>query len=381
MEERSRTKTKRSAPDVPDTATASSSPPSEQNQSGNGLSLGYFQMQLLLECLLRVPYDASAHDELIAMCYEQFNSNHNELRMLRELKDRYSPSRALWWYAQECFLYKILNNSLESQDIRNLFLLRGILRDVEQQIRQHRCSTPLHLYRSQLMPTELLDRWISSVGQCVAVNSFLSATTSHEVAMTFLNASQEGRSKHERVLLEIDADPRVLGSKPFVQLGVLDFSNDKHEVLFMFGSIFMINNITCGNDGLYTVELTLYSDTDHELTPIFDDMKAKYASKPMNLLTFTRVLYDLDRFDEAEEYVRLHLEQLPADHEEAVQCYILLGLVAAARIEFDTSLTWYHKALELCMRRSPRSDDPKIAEIHESIGDLYWKQGSQRVRN
>jgi tetratricopeptide (TPR) repeat protein len=357
-------------------AATASSTTDDENQSGNGLTIEYFQIQLLLDCLLRIPYNADDHQELIAMCFEQLNDNHKELRMLNEFKNKYSSNRALWWYLQECFLYKILNYSLESQDIRNLFLFRGILHDIEQQMQQHKCSTPLHVYRSQLMPIELLDQWISSVGQCVVINSFLSATTNQEVALTFLNTNQISKENYERVLLEIDADPRISGSKPFVQIGSLNYSTDENEVLFMFGSIFLINNITCGNDGLYTIELTLYSDNDHEFKQVFDDMKKKYKDKQINLLTFAQVLYDLDKFDEAEEYTNRYLEELPSDHEDTVQCYNLLGLIALARADFEGSLIWYNKALEFRMRRLPKLGDPRIADIHESIGDVYWKQSN-----
>ncbi|CAF3969553.1 unnamed protein product [Adineta steineri] len=348
----------------------------EENQSGNGLTIEYFQIQLILDCLLRIEYNSNDHEELIVMCYEQFNDNRNELRMLSEFKNKYSSNRALWWYLQECFLYKILNYSLESQDIRNLFLFRGILHDIQQQMQQHKCTTPLHVYRSQLIPTELLDKWISSVGQCIVINSFLSATTNNEVALTFLNNDQLSKQNYERVLLEIDADPRIPDSKPFIQINSLNYSSDKDEVLFMYGSIFLINNITCGNNGFYTIEMTLYNDNDHEFKQIFDDMKMKYNDKQMNLLIFAQILYDLDRFDEAEEYVNLYLEKLPSNHEDVIQCYNLLGLISLIRIDFNTSLMWYNKALEFRIQKSPKIADPNIADSHENIGDVYWKQGS-----
>jgi tetratricopeptide (TPR) repeat protein len=356
-------------------AAAASSITDDQNQSGNGLTIEYFQIQFLLDCLMRVAYNANSHAELIAMCFEQFNNNQNELRILSEFEKKYSSDRALWWYLQECFLYKMLNYSLESQDIRNLFFFRGILRDINQQMQQHKCSTPLHVYRAQLMPIELLDRWISSVGQCVVINSFLSATINQEVAMTYLNTSQTSRDNHERVLLEIDADPRIPGSKPFVQISSLNYSGDENEVLFMFGSIFLINNIVCGNDGLYTIELTLYSDNDHEFKQVFDDMKKKYGNGEINLLQFSQILYDLDRFEEAEEYTSRYLEQIPPDHEDTVRGYNMLGSVALAQADFETSLKWYNQALELQIRRLPKAGDPRIAESHENIGDVYLKQG------
>ena len=120
----------------------------------------------------------------------------------------------------------------------------------------------------------------------------------------------------------------------------------------------------------------MYSDNDHEFKQVFDDMKKKYGNGEMNLLTFAQVLYDLDRFDEVEEYTNRYLEQLPSEHEDTIQCYNLLGSVALAKADYQASLTWYNKALESRMRKLPKLGDPKIADSHESIGDVYWKQGN-----
>jgi tetratricopeptide (TPR) repeat protein len=361
----------------PAAAAAAAASSTDENQSDNGLTIEYFQTQFLLDCLMRTVYNPADQKELIAMCYEQIPNNQNELRMLSDFERRYSSDRALWWYLQDSFLYKILNYSLESEDIRNLFLFRKLLRDINDQMQQHRCTTPLHVYRSQLMSMELLSKWISSVGQCVVVNSFLSATVSQEVALNYLNTSQISKENCERVLLEIDADPRIIGSKPFVQVGTLNYSSDENEVIFMFGSIFLINNITCDDDGLYTIEMTLYSDNDHEFKQIFNDIKKRYGDGELDLLTFAQVLKDLDRFNEAEEYTNRYLESLPEDHEDTIQCYNMLGSVALARADFETSLKWYNQALEIRMRKSSRSIDPKLAETHENIGDVYWKQGNR----
>ena len=325
---------------------------------------------------MHMRYTSADHDVLIAMCLEQINGDPHELRFLQELRDAYVPDRALWWYLRECFLYKMLNYSLESEDLRNLFLFRRILRDIEQQIQQHRSSSPVHVYRSQLMPLELLDRWVSSVGQCVTVSSFLSATLNHEIALTFLNTDQVVNNNDVRVLLSIDADPRIVGSKPFVQLSSLNYAQDKNEVLFMFGSIFLINNITCGKDGLYTIEMTLYNDVDHDFKPVFDDLRKKYLQSQMDLPQFAQVLCDFDRFAEAEEYLNHYLEQLPPDHDDTVRCYHLLGAIALAQNDYETSLMWYQQALDLDKRKSRSAVDLSMAEDHEHIGKVQAKKGN-----
>ena len=357
-------------------AAAATANADEQNSSNNGLTLEYFQTQLLLDYLMHMKYTSADHEELIGMCLGQMNDDQREIRVLQEFKEAYLPDRALAWYLRECFLYKVLNYSLESEDLRNLFLFRRILRDIEQQMQQHRSSSPVHVYRSQLMPLELLDRWVSSVGQCVTVSSFLSATVNHEIALTFLNTAQVVNNNDVRVLLDINADPRIIGSKPFVQLGSLNYAEDKNEVLFMFGSIFLINDITCGKDGLYTIEMTLYNDADHEFKPVFDDLKKKYFHQEMGILGFAQVLSDFNRFDEAEEYVNHYLEQLPTDHDDTVRCYHMLGDIALAQNDYETSLMWFQQSLEMKSRKSRSAVDPSTADDHERIANIHAKKGN-----
>lgn len=340
----------------------------------NALPFEYFQIQFLIDCLMRTAYTSHDHKQLVAMCSEQVQNNSKDLRLLNEFATSYSSDRALWWYFQDSFLHKILNYSLESQDIRNLFLFRKILHDVQSQISQHRCTTPIHVYRSQLMPIELLDLWISSVGQCIVINSFLSATLNEEVALTFLNNNPTAKEHYERVLLEIDADPRVVGSKPFLHAGSLDSAPDKNEVLFLFGSIFLINNITNDESGIYRIELTLYSDSDHEFKQIFNEMKMKYGTGELSLLKFIEILKDLDRFDEAEEHLNNYLEQLAPDHEERFLCFDLLGSITLAQGDYETSSMWFNQALEFQQKHALKINDAQLGEVYENLGRIFEHQ-------
>ena len=280
----------------------------KEKPSNNGLTFEYFQEQFLLECLLKIPWTNADETELFELCLSQLADNRAEVRVLVEFKESYAADRALSWYLRECFLYKILNNCLESSDIRNLVLFRRVLRDAQ----------------------------------------------------------------HERVLIEIDADPRVGGSRPFVQLHSLSFAEDKNEVLFAFGSIFLLNNIQCGNDGIYRIELTLYTDADHELNPMFDELRATHLRPNFDLLDFAQVLTNFDRLNEAESYVQNQLEKLSKEHPDVSRCYRILGSIALADNQFETSLVWLQQALEFDLDKS----SAKLADDHELIGQVYLKKGS-----
>ena len=351
-----------------------------ENPLDVGLSIEYFQYQTLLFCLKKILYTLQDHEEFITMCLEQINDNPKELRALREFKESYTSNRALSWYLRDCFLYKILNYSLESQDLRNLLVCRRFLADLEKQITDHRSSMPIHAYRSQIMPTELLDRWVSSVGQCISVNSFLSATLNQDVAMTYLHNDQVVPDNYERVLLEIDADPRVIGSKPFVHIGSLNVSSDENEVLFMFGSVFLINNITCQNDGTFSIELTLYSDIEHPLRSDFDQLKQKYSEEKIDSLKFVQVLMDLDRLFDAEDYAKSYLENLSSNDENRGKVFDLLASISLSQNDINGSLRWLEESLNWKTSRSQQSQDLSTAETHENLANIYLKKSDNNQK-
>ncbi|CAF3361164.1 unnamed protein product [Rotaria socialis] len=74
-------------------------------------------------------------DELISVCEIEYEGNPTELATLREFKQNYSS---------------------EQSNIDFFFLFRFFIRDLEQQLDQHRCSSPLRLYRGQLISNEEL---------------------------------------------------------------------------------------------------------------------------------------------------------------------------------------------------------------------------------
>ncbi|CAF2148927.1 unnamed protein product [Rotaria magnacalcarata] len=148
-----------------------------------------------------------------------------------------------------------MNKALRVLNIDLLFLFCFFIRDIEQQLEKRRCSPSLRLYRCQLMSKDEIELLKNYIGKHIATNSFFSTSMHRDKAVVFLDYS----SDLEQVLFEIEADPQLKGVQPFAYITSSSFYPDEEEVLFMFGSIFIIINVDYDKDALWTIQLLLLS--------------------------------------------------------------------------------------------------------------------------
>lgn len=113
-----------------------------------------------------------------------------------------------------------MNTFLRIQNIDLLFFLRFFIRDLEQQLKQHKCASYLHICRDHLISIDELQVLKDSVGQLIPINSFLSATIKSQVALAFF-ATSTPLYDIELVLFEIVADDRHENFRPFANVKLL----------------------------------------------------------------------------------------------------------------------------------------------------------------
>ena len=109
--------------------------------------------------------------------------------------------------------------------------------------------------------------------------------------------------------------------------------------------------------------MTLCSDHDNDLKQLYDHMKNEYDREETNLLSLGDVVRNMGKFDLAEKYYRRWLSELPSNDPSLGDLYQRLGMVADAKGEYDTSLEWYQKSLEMKMR-THSSDHVSIGITH-----------------
>ena len=344
-------------------------------QSTTGLNGQFVHSLLLIDVLLRMKCGKKDRQELIALCKKEYQDNETELSILWEFEENYSRKNALRWYTRESFLYRILNKALRVQNIDLLFLLRFFISDIHGELRRIQCQSFAHVYRGQVLSTDELENLRKSRGQLISTNSFFSATTDRYQALQFLNNSDIFDDLHG-VLFEIDADPRVVTTKPFADISTHSEFVHESEVLFMVGSIFRVESIRQNKDQFWIIRLTLCSDDEHDLKVLFGYMKKTYGcgDDQAGLLTFGQVLRRMGKCELAEKFYRRLLDELPCDHPSLSSLYYSLALALKDRRDLDSSLHYIHRSLEIELQSS-RNVYGNVCNRYNIIGNIHRMQG------
>lgn len=342
-------------------------------QSTSGLNGQFLYSQLLIDALLRMKSTPSDKNEFIAVCQAEYKDNKAELNILEEFQRDYVSQSSLWWYTRESFLYRLLNKALRVQNIDLLFLFRFFIRDIEEQLIQHRCASPVRLYRGQLISKDELQTLKDSIGQYISMNSFLSTSTNRQLAVSFLESSVTSDDL-QQVLFEIDTDPRLKRTKPFATITSFSYFPAEDEVLMMLGAIFRLIDIRRDGGRIWIIHLTLCSDSDHDLKPIYDHMQARLEAGETSLYSFGQVLRDMGKFHEAEKYFCRFLNELPRNHEDIALCCHALGVLADEKGDYNASLEWHHKSLHM-WEKTLKPTDPRLGDAYNCLAVVYRKQG------
>ncbi|CAF0749647.1 unnamed protein product [Adineta steineri] len=338
-------------------------------KSTTGLNGQFVYNQLLIDCLLRMnPSTEQDKNELISICKREYQGNNRFLNQLGEFQNDYFPNKVLWWYTRDSFFYKILNKALRVQNIEILFLFRSYISDIYHQLQYYQLKTPIRIYRSQLMAKEEIYSLKRNINQYISVNSFLSTTVQRETALFFMG---EGNPEDnlQRVLFEINADPSVVSMKPFADITSHSDFPIETEVLFMLGSIFRLNNVIHEDDQLWVITMTLYSDDEHDLKQVLSHMKDQNGNGKADLATLAKIVWKMGKFNLAEKYYLRLINEIPSNDPILIKLYEDLGDITSHKGDYDASIQWYNKALEIREKNPSFNSEKntKIVDVSEFI--------------
>ncbi|CAF1000781.1 unnamed protein product [Adineta steineri] len=335
-------------------------------KSTTGVNGEFVFFQILIDCLLRLKSTEIDKNELISLCEKEYEGNYIELNNLREFEKDYSPNKVLLWYTKETFFYKTLNAALRTQNIHLIFLFRAFIYDIYRQLQKSQSKRHLQVYRSQLMTIDELDGLKNNISQFISINSMFSTSKQRTTALFYLGDITT-QIDSERVLFEIDADPKTVTTKPFANISKHSHFPDESEVLFMIGSIFRLNSIDRNDDQIWIIKMTLCNDDEHDLKQVLMYMKQQIESEETNLQTLGKLLCEMGEFDLAEEYLTRLLNQLPSNDPLHISLYEDLAKLASQRRKLNMSIEWRQKLLTFKEENS-LATNVSVNKTNNSIG-------------
>ncbi|CAF3995019.1 unnamed protein product [Rotaria sordida] len=332
---------------------------------------------LLIDVLIKMKPNDVDKKKLIQVCKDEYNDNEPQLAVVCDFERDYKPRKAIWWYTRDAFLYSMLNKALRIQNTELLLLFRFVIRDIYERLKKYQCQDPIRVYRYQAMSTDELNALQQSIGQFISINSFFSTSADRDVALRFSKRSTISNDLYP-ILFIIEADPRIVKSKPFADITSLSYFSHESEILFMVGCIFRLTDIYHDDDDkIWIIKMQLAEDNDHDLKKLFNQLKADFGvgENEADLQAFGNVLQHMGKYDLAEKiYSGLH-EQCSSDDASFSRLCVSFGMLYKERKDYDRSLQWFQRALDRKIRTQP-SDFVYIGGIYCCIGNIHMEKSN-----
>ena len=332
-----------------------------------------------------MPHDSlEAKRQMLRECRAYYRNDPIQLGQIHEFQRKYQSKDVIHWYTKPGFLYYLVNKALRSQDIWALYKFRYFIMDLscylEKMSRSQSFST-IRLYRGAKLNRNELKQL--QVGSLISTNGFLSCSSNRDVAEMFIDTDYKNNSSSNRtqdawqqfVLFIIDVDYTTS-----TDIVVADISRDsdipdEDEMLFNFGSTFIINKICLDNDkGIWLIEMS--SSSDHarinEGYEQYIRLRLQHIS-PMIMLghILANIGGDLGQWM---NYFHRLLKILPIDHTERPNVYYVLANIYRFIEKFDKSLHCFRCARLLVRRFLPeRVFD--YCRILDGMGTIYSNLG------
>ncbi|CAF2108603.1 unnamed protein product [Rotaria magnacalcarata] len=265
------------------------------------VSLEFYRFQMLTRILTKIQFDHSLSlDEMIRECRLHYCGNKNEISKIDNLKEKYSPALAIWYYTCDMCLFRMVGRAFRSQDFENIFKFRRYIIDLHGElVKEATACTPQQtkLYRGKQLSRLVLQQLKDNEGALISINGFLSTTKNQNLAIHFACADTH-RHGYESVIFEVAINEPII-SCPNADISALSqFGDGESEILFSFGSVWRIDSVIHStNNSLWTVKLTFCNKLDSDLAKKFHELSDNNA-----FLELGMVLYELAQHSKAKEF-------------------------------------------------------------------------------
>jgi hypothetical protein len=205
--------------------------------------------QRTIDTLICMPYTLESKEDMLAEFRRIYSDNQVTLAEIDNFEKTYQSGAVVQWCTCDSFVWRTINQALRLSNVDAMFKLRYILIDLyahlnnsyKQKRRSFRQLTTKKFYRGQLMSSIEFDSFKKLRSSTISINTFLSATTSMQIARMHAGRYDEN-SDLISVVFSIGADPEA-HTRPYANIAHYSMFHDEAEILFAIGNVFRIGNI------------------------------------------------------------------------------------------------------------------------------------------
>jgi hypothetical protein len=93
-------------------------------------------IQVIFDVLLQTSRPTeNIYKDLLDECRLIYRGNKTQTQYIEEFEEKYEPSKAIWWYTRDTFLYRLINMALRTENMVIIWKFRFIIQDIYQQLK------------------------------------------------------------------------------------------------------------------------------------------------------------------------------------------------------------------------------------------------------
>ncbi|CAF4799667.1 unnamed protein product [Rotaria sp. Silwood1] len=301
--------------------------------------------------------------EMLSECRAYYQNDVVQLAQIDEFERTYQSKDAIRWYTKPGVLFYLVNKALRSQDIWVMYKFRYFIVDLcccLEEVSNSQSFSSVRLYRGAKLNRDELEQL--QVGCLISTNGFFSCSSDRNVAEMFISidlmtdrsSSHNPDAWQQFVLFIIDVDRRISTNTVVADVSYESDLPDENEMIFNFGSTFIINEISFDNDKcIWLIQMSSSSDNIR-----INDEYEKYIHIRLQhtnpAMLFGHALANICS-DYAQSMIYFHrlLRTLPIDDVERPNIYYNLGRIYQFIEKFEKSLDCFRCARLLICRLLP----------------------------
>lgn len=341
-------------------------------------SASFLWFQLFKDVLLRMPRSEEAKRELIDQCRQFYRGNTEELSNIDEFAHTYTDADTIHWYTKQCFLYRLCNKALRTEDIELLYTFRYFIQDLCKRLaieheawltREPAAAPTLTLYRGLKVGKEELTRFQSNIGALISTNGFLSTTRNKQLALQFALKSSKRTVDVSPVLFIIQVD-RSLKDVIYADISSLSAFPDEEEVLFDLGCAFKITEVAFDStENIWIIRMSSTTEA-RDIVETYIEENRRDMEKGNVLLIFGLLLTEMGQYHQAQIY----FENLLASHtvDDEASLYTNIGRVKFLKGQYHHALKDFKTVYDI-QRKARPINYLDFARTMNNLGLIYME--------
>ncbi|CAF1541970.1 unnamed protein product [Rotaria sp. Silwood1] len=322
--------------------------------------------QLLKETLLKKDNESNLKKDLIDFSrFHYNNNNHIELTLINEFERDFTIEKSIWWYTRNCFIRKMLNRALRTEEIDILYKMRYFIQALNNQIKENNFSAIV--YRIHHYSCDQFKKFQEhNSNGLISFGTFLDCTFNEPSLINNIDGM-------ETIVFRIKT---TMG----IEIEQLRYLDSKTEVLLPFDNVYSIESIEENSNDNYhwwNINLINISTDNEQFKELTKDMREEIEG-PVVLIQLGKLLLSNNDYSHVDYLARLLFKDDSLKNNSTLLASLaaihhLLGSVDNRQNNYRAARLQFEQSLKIFLTFIPE-DNQILSATYNNIGSMFYQE-------